>query len=635
MSLAKLKNLLKSQIDRKDYNYWVPDLWNCWDFTGILGTCGGEIKVNPFQFYHDAIASFGEEKRPLTPLRKAAVYSMMIRTSTSWDHGHSGGLEDANGEGFRETGTFVKTLALLPLLRKMGITALYLLPISKFSLKGKKGDLGSPYAVQNFFQLDPLLKDPITGDSMTVEEEFSALVEACHLLGISVFIDIIPRTNSVNSDLIRQHPDWFYWIKESDLATYAPPEVEGLGSTLPPLKKYLPAIYESPEVKEHLSKFQWAPNIQDSGKWDKIVQHSSEDLLEAVRKSFGLVIAPAFSDHINDIQPAWTDVTFFRLFLDHPVDSQQYVDSQQPPYVLFDTVKASYHEGREPNLGLWELLADIIPYYQRNFNIDGARIDMGHALPVDLVEMIVNRARSTNPDFSLIAEELDRGNAGCAVKQGYDMIIGDGFIKEPRVKEFKTHEFMYDVPTLPCPVFACGETHDTPRMAARDGGETLSKMLSIMNFFLPGGIPFINSGQEVYEVQPMNMGLDCYDGEQRRLPQEDPYFGKLALFDRFALHYLHPRRWDLPDNLEAVAAIRSSDLDTFTDRDRSVPLGFDSPTDPAIGFGFAQAGNGALGNAYAVVASTDMDEPRHIRVDLGSLREKAGNQQRRGRLLYS
>jgi len=631
VSLLKLRNTLKNQLNHEQsYNYYVPDLWNCWNYTGILEkTEAGELKVNPYQFYHDAIMhifSVGDYEQLRSKnsealktggdwIKQSTVYSMMVRTSTSWDHNQSKELEDTNEDGFKETGTFVKTLALLPLLKKMGITALYLLPISKFSIKDKKGDLGSPYAVQNFFELDPHLKDPMTGDAMTVEEEFLALVEACHLLRMKVIFDIIPRTNSVDSDLIKEHPDWFYWVKKADLPDYAPPKVKGLGKTLPPLKKYLPDIYKSPDVKKHLAKFQWAPTSETSE----------------------LVIAPAFSDHINDIQPAWTDVTFFRLYLDHPVDSQKFVDKNQPPYILFDTIKSNIHEGQQPNTELWELLADIIPYYQRKFGIDGARIDMGHALPVALIDLIVTRARSENPDFCLIAEELERNNAEVAVAHGYNMIIGDGFMKEPRTKDYKCHAFIYEIPALSCPVFACGETHDTPRLASREGGRTLAKMLSIMNFFLPNGVPFINSGQEVYERQPMNLGLDCYEEEQFRLPKSDPFYGKLALFDRFAIHYLNDNRWDLPDNLEAVAQIRNAHLETFTDLSHYAPLGFNSPTDPAIGFGFVEASRYGWqnDNTYVVVASTDMENPCQIKVNLQELRAKSGNNWHSGRLLYS
>ena len=65
-----------------------------------------------------------------------------------------------------------------------------------------------------------------------------------------------------------------------------------------------------------------------------------------------------------------------------------------------------YH-GKKPNMELWETLSDIIPYYQNNFGIDGARIDMGHALPEKLIKMIISKAHAIDPDFSFIAEELN------------------------------------------------------------------------------------------------------------------------------------------------------------------------------------------------------------------------------------
>ena len=127
---------------------------------------------------------------------------MMIRTSTTWDHDRSGDLENENLYGLKDTGTFIKTLAILPLLKKMGVDVVYMLPISKFSTKNKKGELGSPYGVSNFYELDPNLKDPITGNDFTVEDEFQAFVEACHILDMKVMIDFIPRTNAIENDLI-------------------------------------------------------------------------------------------------------------------------------------------------------------------------------------------------------------------------------------------------------------------------------------------------------------------------------------------------------------------------------------------------------------------------------------------------
>ena len=47
------------------------------------------------------------------------------------------------------------------------------------------------------------------------------------------------------------------------------------------------------------------------------------DFINLIESEFGLTVAPAFSDCINDPQPAWNDITFFRLYLDHPNESHE------------------------------------------------------------------------------------------------------------------------------------------------------------------------------------------------------------------------------------------------------------------------------------------------------------------------
>lgn len=667
--LKKLLDVLKGHDHKNEtYNYVIPDLWNAWGYQGeeMVRTSWGELIVNPYHFYSQVIESFilpkAEDEvnynQSLSLIKQSyqdkpgylggdwikdsVVYSMMVRTSTAWDHDRSGDLENHNLYNLNETGTFVKSLVLLPLLKKMGVDTVYMLPISKFSLKDKKGELGSPYGVSNFFEIDQSLKDNMTGSEMTVEEEFQAFVEACHILDMKVMIDIIPRTNSVESDLILEHPDWFYWVYTDTFHEYYPPYVPGLGSTLTPKPEYLPYVYASEAVWNHIHKFSYAPNIIDPEKWERVVKeyHETEgaSILDLVSREFGLTVAPAFSDHINDVQPPWTDVTFFRMYLDHPVESQKYLGGQElPPYILFDTIKSNLYKGNIINEGLWATLSNIIPHYQQHYGIDGARIDMGHALPSELVNRIIANARTNDPDFCFIAEELQEENAKVSRDNGYNMIIGYGFYQEPRVYEHRTHNFMYESRHLPCPVFAGGETHDTPRLAARDGGRTLSKMLTVMNMFMPNGVPFINSGQEVYETQPMNTGLDCRDYEQYMLPQNDRYFGKLALFDKFALHYLNHMRWELPDILEAISKIRHDHLKTFTNVENFVGLGFDNLGDPAIGFGYIEEGKRGHynDNVFIIVASTNMHSPIDVTVHLENLREQSKNTWCTGKLLFS
>jgi starch synthase (maltosyl-transferring) len=205
------------------------------------------------------------------------------------------------------------------------------------------------------------------------------------------------------------------------------------------------------------------------------------------------------------------------------------------------------------------------------------------------------------------------------------------------VWDFFTHEYYYGSRNLPLPVFAAGETHDTPRLAAREGGRTLARMLTLLNMFMPNGVPFINSGQEVWEIQPMNTGLDCRENEAFLLPPDDPYYGKLALFDKVEFHYLNEGRWDLINQLSQVAAIRQAYLDTLTNPDCFVGLGFASMRTHGIGLGYVVQERRAdrSGNLLLVIANTHLHEGQSLFVDIAAIRRQSGNQSHRGNQIFS
>ena len=134
----------------ESFDYAVPDLWNGFGYQGgeLRRLPGGGLLVHPWRFYRDAIRAFilpraqagADWGAPLgSPdpdlrggdwIRQASVYSMMVRTSTAWDHDRSGALEDRGRCGFKETGTFLKSIALLSHLHRKGITCIQLLPVA-------------------------------------------------------------------------------------------------------------------------------------------------------------------------------------------------------------------------------------------------------------------------------------------------------------------------------------------------------------------------------------------------------------------------------------------------------------------------------------------------------------------------
>ncbi len=657
--LAALKQEAKGKSS-KVYNYVIPSLWNAQGYKGkeVIPTKDGHLLVNPYHFYIDVVekllqndpqpgAVYSQSISQLTGdtskgdwIQQATAYSMMPRASAAYDHDRTGTLEDKNLYGLKETGTFIKTLALLPYLKEMGVTLMYLLPIAAYTRMYKKGDMGSPYGVKDFYTIDQDLFDPITGDELTVNDQFKAFVEACHRLGMRVALDFIPRTNARDSKLVLSHPDWFYWIKKADEAVYKTPWVDGVKKLTIPEPEHAKYIYTSPEVLSFINLFQQNPKDASPVKWkaitEQVTAHPELNHLEVIEQETGLTVAPAFADVMNDPQPAWSDVTFFRLFLDDPLAAQPFLkDKKHNPYMLFDVAKSSLNPGGKPNKALWDTLADIIPFYQREFGIDGMRIDMGHALPESLTHLIIGNARKNDPNFCFIAEELQGKRAEVAKGQGYNMIIGDGFYMEPRLATFDYHGFAYSAAALPCPVFACAETHDTPRIAARDGGRVTAKLLTILNLFTPNTVPFINSGQEVYEVQPINTGLDCRPNEALLLPANDPFFGKLALFDKYAFHYTQDGFEELPRMLKQLSSFRQANLSLFTTKENYIPIWFASPRDPAVGFGYVDHTVAQPSEAYVVLGHTNTQAAETIIVDLRFVYEKLGVVSRHAQLVFS
>ena len=664
-NICALNKLLESlKIKHKEnnnvvFNYVIPELWNVHNYIDIdtIKTPGGDILVNPYKFlislieneiipkkqskvnYNKSLASIKKEKNNGDWIKKSVAYSILPRASAAYDHDRTGSLELNNIYNLKDTGTFVKALALLPLLKKMGVNLVYMLPIAEYTRMYKKGEMGSPYGVKDFYQIDNDLFDPITGDLMTVNEQFKAFVEACHILGLRVILDYIPRTNARDSVLILSHPEWFYWIKKEDEIKYKTPWVDGVDVLTVPTPAHAKKIYTSKQVLDFIKLFQKDPKTSDPVKWNEILnnikEHPLENILEIIEKETGLTVAPAFADVMNDPQPAWTDVTYFRMFLDNPIEAQKYIDNDVNPYMLFDIAKASLNPGNKPNYELWDTLSNVIPYYQKEFGIDGIRIDMGHALPEELTKLIFKKAKENDPNFSFIAEELQKDRAIAAKEMGYNMFIGDGFFHEPRVYEFNYHGFFYQTKDLIIPCFASCETHDTKRATARNGGRNLTKLLTVMNMFTPNTIPFINSGQELYEKQPINTGLDCLLEDAFILEEKDPMYGKLALFDKYAFHYNSIDHFDLPDTLEILSEIRNSDLETFTNPENAIYLGFAHMREHGVGVGYICNNKIGEDNIYLIIGHTNVHKAEQITCKIKDARIKAQNNSRRGRIIYS
>lgn len=558
-TLVEINKYLKSKIEGAKEDYAIPKRWMPEGYSGKVRLSGRKFFVNPYEFISniidDIVSKSDKEKDYTKPLsflcgEKSSdwintdiVYGAFVRATAAYVHDQKTLFVPIDEKGYTESGTFLKMIVLLPYFAQYNVNCIYLLPVTQSSDKFKKGEVGSPYSVKDFFKIEKSYHDTLLGNKFSSDQEFAAFVEAAHMAGMRVMLDFVPRTAARDNNLILDHPDWFYWISIDEMNDFAPPKVKELGF-VQPSKDNLEVIYNNEEVKRHLKKFDWDPKTKNPVKWENFVRKNRDNpnFLDEIAKEFKVVTVPGFSDWVNDPQPAWEDVTFLRLYLSHPKEALKYIDEKnQPPYVLFDVVKSSLFPGEVKNEQLWNVIADIMPFYQKNFGIDGARLDMGHALPDELEHEIISRVKAYDPSFVIIAEELNMDNHLKAKKNGYDGILGNSWWAEPRIEEGEFKKFISEVtPKLAVLTFATAETPDTPRAVTRKGGEIFSKLTAVVNTFLPNGITFINSGYEIFEPQPMNTGLDVEDPMEERfknLPPTDQFYGKLAFFDWYVLHW--------------------------------------------------------------------------------------------------
>ncbi len=472
-------------------------------------------------------------------IQREAIYNLFVRLTAAYDHngdGKLGGNSDditLNADGMRESGTFLKAIAMLGYIKALGCTTIHLLPVTAIGQDGNKGELGSPYAIRNPYRLEESQADPLL--TMGVEDQFRAFIQACHMLGIRVVCEFVFRTASKDADWVAEHPEWFYWINEK-IADRAPGETDpGKAATHYGNPIFRPEelkiindkvtrgdLHELPPPHADYRNFFKLPPAPETIKFNAERQYRGESIDPETGKKYCVRIPGAFADWPpDDNQPPWGDVTYLRMYRDE--------NPQKPEfnYIAYNTIRMYDTRLARPelaNLPLWQTIIDLIPTYQHKYGIDGVMVDMGHAVPVSLMQQLIARARSIDPDFAFLSENFEIKQD--SVDAGYNAVVGYAWWVEYR------RDGMYDILNhignqgVPLSFFGAVENHNTPRGAGRAGGEKYARYAFLVNTMLPRSIPFIHSGQEIGEIMPVNTGLDFSNEDLEKLKGK-----KLALFD--------------------------------------------------------------------------------------------------------
>lgn len=105
-----------------------------------------------------------------------------------------------NTRQFTKEGTFRAAAKELPRLKALGADIIWLMPIHPIGEKNRKGTLGSPYSVKDYYAVNP---------EFGTMADFKSFVGTAHKLGMRVIIDWVANHSAWDNPLVAQHPDWY------------------------------------------------------------------------------------------------------------------------------------------------------------------------------------------------------------------------------------------------------------------------------------------------------------------------------------------------------------------------------------------------------------------------------------------
>ena len=168
--------------------------------------------------------------RLLDELLKSPYYGMPALKSADW-------VKDAviysvYLRSFSPEGTFKGMEKRLPELKDLGVTVLWLMPINPVGVKNRKGTLGSPYAISDYYGINP---------EFGTMDDFRRLLAAVKREKMHLIIDLVADHTSWDSKLITAHPEWF---RKNDRGEIVSPnadwtDVAALDYTKPGLRRYM------------------------------------------------------------------------------------------------------------------------------------------------------------------------------------------------------------------------------------------------------------------------------------------------------------------------------------------------------------------------------------------------------------
>jgi len=138
-----------------------------------------------------------------------------------------------NTRQFTPEGTFRAAEQHLPRLKALGAVILWLMPVQEIGEMNRKGTMGSPYAVKDYYSVE---------QALGTLQDLRHFVDAAHDAGMYVILDWVANHTAWDSNLVGEHPEWYDRDWKGD---YRPTpwwdwdDIIDLDYTKPELRRYM------------------------------------------------------------------------------------------------------------------------------------------------------------------------------------------------------------------------------------------------------------------------------------------------------------------------------------------------------------------------------------------------------------
>ena len=160
--------------------------------TGGPGGIDQPVYLQPYLNEIDLLRNeASKQKAPKSPdwVQNANIYEIFVRS-------HS------NNRNFKAIEQDLERIQAL------GIDLIWLMPIHPIGVKNHKGTVGSPYAVQNYYEVNP---------RFGTLDDFKSLVTAVHARGMHIILDMVVNHTAWDNPLIVEHPEWYTQNEAGDI----------------------------------------------------------------------------------------------------------------------------------------------------------------------------------------------------------------------------------------------------------------------------------------------------------------------------------------------------------------------------------------------------------------------------------